>query len=335
MNDFKQQETNIINENETLNHQPHSNPPLIKTKKTPVILLSIITAVLLIVTIVLTSILVFNKIDAINYGDLFSETQNGLVKAKTGDKWGYIDKTGKYVINPQFDEAENFYNGLAIVAIDDKIGFIDTSGKYVINPQFDDASEFNEGIACVKSNGKYGYIDKSGKYIINPQFDSAYSFADGIALVEADDKYGYINTKGKYIINPQFDDANTFSNGLAAVKSGEQWGYINQKGDLIINYQYAEAYSMSTDGYAIVMTLNKSLIIIDKKSNQVTAGEFDAIDYEDNENICIEDGCYNYAIDDYCSTHDDSSSDYSYCDAIGCYEKAYAGDYCITHNYLE
>ena len=28
----------------------------------------------------------------------------GLVVVKSGDKWGYIDKTGKYVINPQFDD---------------------------------------------------------------------------------------------------------------------------------------------------------------------------------------------------------------------------------------
>lgn len=47
----------------------------------------------------------------------------GLVAVKSGDKWGYIDKTGKYVINPQFDSASPFSdNGLARVEVGDKYG---------------------------------------------------------------------------------------------------------------------------------------------------------------------------------------------------------------------
>jgi len=36
-------------------------------------------------------------------------------------KWGYIDKTGKIVIEPQFDDAYyNFHEGLASVGVGDK-----------------------------------------------------------------------------------------------------------------------------------------------------------------------------------------------------------------------
>ena len=79
-----------------------------------------------------------------------------------GDRWGYIDKAGKYVINPQFDDAWPFEDGLALVEIDGKWGVIDKSGKYVINPQFDFISVvFSEGLALVEIGGKYGYISKS------------------------------------------------------------------------------------------------------------------------------------------------------------------------------
>lgn len=57
---------------------------------------------------------------------LFQILQNG--------KHGYIDKTGKYVINPQFDLAGEFSEGLSGVKIGDKWGFIDKIGKYVWNP---------------------------------------------------------------------------------------------------------------------------------------------------------------------------------------------------------
>ena len=37
---------------------------------------------------------------------------------------GFIDKTGHYVINPQFDLADSFSDGLARVRIGDKWGYI-------------------------------------------------------------------------------------------------------------------------------------------------------------------------------------------------------------------
>ena len=49
-------------------------------------------------------------------------------------RWGFIDKNGKWTINPQFDEAMPFSDGLAQVKIGRKIGYVDTDGKYAWNP---------------------------------------------------------------------------------------------------------------------------------------------------------------------------------------------------------
>jgi hypothetical protein len=59
----------------------------------------------------------------------------GLFPVKSGGRWGYIDKQGKIVINPQFDRAWDFLGGLAWVMIGDKLGYIDKEGKYVWSPQ--------------------------------------------------------------------------------------------------------------------------------------------------------------------------------------------------------
>ena len=64
----------------------------------------------------------------------FSE---GLAAVTLGEKWGYIDATGKMVITPQFDDARDFYGGLAAVEIGKKWGFINKTGQMVIAPQFD------------------------------------------------------------------------------------------------------------------------------------------------------------------------------------------------------
>jgi hypothetical protein len=48
-----------------------------------------------------------------------------------GGKWGYIDRTGKYIIKPRFDKADPFSNGLARVELDDTWGYINKTGKFV------------------------------------------------------------------------------------------------------------------------------------------------------------------------------------------------------------
>lgn len=52
----------------------------------------------------------------------------------SGEKYGYIDKTGRVVIQPQFHFASSFSNGVAFVAIDGKPGYIDKAGHYIWKP---------------------------------------------------------------------------------------------------------------------------------------------------------------------------------------------------------
>lgn len=65
----------------------------------------------------------------------------------------------------RFDNNGEFRGGLAPVAIDDKWGYIDMTGKMVIEPKFDTAEEFHYGTALVELNGKVLRIDKQGNII--------------------------------------------------------------------------------------------------------------------------------------------------------------------------
>ena len=75
-----------------------------------------------------------------------------------GDKWGVIDKQGKFVIKPQFDDFSSFGDGLSKVQVGDKWGVIDKSGQFVINPQFDSIWDVSEGLVPVEVDGRWGYI---------------------------------------------------------------------------------------------------------------------------------------------------------------------------------
>jgi hypothetical protein len=83
--------------------------------------------------------------------------------------WGYIDRTGNWVIRPSYKEAGQFYDGLADVRVNDKKGYIDKQGNFVIKAQFDTTWEFIDGIAKVKVGGRIGYVNKAGEILIQPE----------------------------------------------------------------------------------------------------------------------------------------------------------------------
>ena len=159
-------------------------------------------------------------------------------------KRGYIDKSGRVVIEPQFRWAERFREGLAAVRILDKHqsesgeGFIDKTGNLVIKAKWDSVAYFSEGLAGVRRGKKMGYIDKTGKLISGLRFDQVRAFHEGLACVaiggdESKDgagaKWGFIDKSGRWVIEPKFDWAGSFSEGLAAVGIGDHCWYIDKE----------------------------------------------------------------------------------------------------------
>ena len=109
------------------------------------------------------------------------------------------------------EPAENKHTShLYPVSVDGKLGYIDKTGKIIIEPQFDEAYVFSNGLAKIKVGDKYGFIDKTSKVVINPLSDtSSYFNEEGIADIttyskdhQKQDFRGYINTKGEYIWKP-------------------------------------------------------------------------------------------------------------------------------------
>ncbi|MBV9957180.1 MAG: WG repeat-containing protein, partial [Acidobacteria bacterium] len=98
------------------------------------------------------------------------EFSEGLAYVKAGNRRGVIDRSGKMVVElTQVDFASPFTEGLASVqtgGTQPRRGFIDKTGKLVIAPQFDSVESFGEGLAVVMIDRKYGFIDKTGKVVI-------------------------------------------------------------------------------------------------------------------------------------------------------------------------
>ena len=76
-------------------------------------------------------------------------------------------------------------SGLYPVRVNSRHGYIDRTGKVVVQPRFGRAIPFSEGLAAASEpGGKWGYIDSTGTYAIAPQYDTAAPFKEGLAAVQ-------------------------------------------------------------------------------------------------------------------------------------------------------
>jgi len=198
-----------------------------------------------------------------------------------GGKFGYIDKTGKIVIAPQFFVAQDFAEGLAAVRVeetnDSKYGYIDRTGHIVIAPRFHQAGPFSESLAAVETSARvvgnhvvdiaWGFIDKAGALKIPDRYNFAGNFSEGLARVaiKSGVSVGYIDHDGKMIIPARFEQAWDFSDGLAAACSDE-CVYIDRSGSAVLKNFHA--YWPFSDGLAVI-GFRDPQVYIDKKGRVI------------------------------------------------------------------
>ena len=121
-----------------------------------------------------------------------------------------------------------------VVKEDGKYGYIDESGDYAIDPKFDEAWSFIRGSAVIKENGLYGLIDKEGKYIVEPTYDSIIPFSSFCLIVSKDSAFGFISTgDGKILLKPEFEKVFYYTSELCVVQKGNALGIVNAQAKLV------------------------------------------------------------------------------------------------------
>lgn len=103
------------------------------------------------------------------YESSYDGFEEGFAAVKINGKWGFINKNGEFIIKAQYDVLKNFSDSLAYFEIGNNSGFIDKTGKRILNNlKYDYGWFFDDGLLLVSIHGKdkHGYIDKTGKVVI-------------------------------------------------------------------------------------------------------------------------------------------------------------------------
>jgi hypothetical protein len=222
--------------------------------------------------------------------------RRGRFPIEQNGKWGYIDNTGRVVIPPSFDSANDFHEGLALVTLGQKTFFINTTGTIVITPQYDIVNDFSEGLAAVNNGqvrngiglianpGKWGYIDQSGKLVIPLKFTHAEDFSEGLAGVNlGDHDHGaFIDHTGKVTFTVAFDVSVGFHEGLVGALLNGSVTYYDRTGKKIpISSEYGPKTSSFSEGLLPTQIKNK-WGYVDRSGAVVIAPQFeDAEDFSE------------------------------------------------------
>ncbi|MDR1266338.1 MAG: WG repeat-containing protein [Propionibacteriaceae bacterium] len=226
---------------------------------------------------------------------------NGVAGVKRGDRWGVMDLSGEWVVEPKFYYLSYFNEaGLAVAQLgedDDFEGLVNTSGEWVLAPdRYTSISpdEDYEGNPIYWAHIDGLFVTDSGElstYLLDSDFSVVFSIDDlrpGSARVEVEDfggrrlaavnvsdydnkwSAGFIDVDGEWVIEPNYTMAWGFAgNGLASVKVGELYGFIDESGAFVIEPQYGGALGFSNGFARVSTTLGGDKFYINEKNERL------------------------------------------------------------------
>lgn len=177
--------------------------------------------------------------------------------------WSYVKPDGSDAFPFSFLRAGSFSEGIAPAEkVDGRkepgMGYIDRSGDYILRPQYSDARPFHFGLAwVVTSDGLCGAIDRVGRMVFQVGCsENRGDFTNRMAWISKppDNKYGVLDQDGTLIFRPAFSTPPEFNGGLAFVsiynrKGGGEAGYIDRWGNFVWKISLKKVRSLlSKDG---------------------------------------------------------------------------------------
>ncbi len=200
---------------------------------------------------------------------------------------GVLDAQGKVLIAPSFRDIGQFVDGLAPARgrESENYGYIDTSGKWVIEPRYFGARPFQKGIAQVILNPKDGphltteFIDASGKRAIPREFlvsSSSSPSVNGLSLVEVAGADGeglsaLIDQRGRFIVPPRKDQfIDLEKDGSIFVRRGNSEYLVDANGKTLFQVSGEEAIIRHVgEGLAFFEKPGQGVGLIDVRTGKI------------------------------------------------------------------
>lgn len=222
-------------------------------------------------------------ISAHAFEDIHKFSKCGLAAACEGNRYGYIDATGKFVISPRYLYGETFYeNRTAWVKEDHGWYLINDEGEAVCDCQYEDFEDDvfpQTGVFSAKKDGKWGVIDRYGHTIIPAAHKEPVFILKQGFFVRINNGFQYISKDGRetdicfasFVSNQGKAHAEKHPRIILAGNDQniQQYSYINADTESIIAGPYEQARPFSCHDVAEVR-YNGEWYVIDAQGEFVT-----------------------------------------------------------------
>ncbi len=165
-----------------------------------------------------------------------------------GGSWGFINRKGELIIQPNYEFVRRFRHGKAIVKQNGKWGVIDKNEKVIIPIKYDFIDYLPESderfFILTADSRRFGYVDANGRILLEADFENVGKFSQNIVRIQKNKKWGFQNLETNYQIDFQYVKAKDFHENLAGVavftpENHLLWGFIDTLGNWVIEPKYS------------------------------------------------------------------------------------------------
>lgn len=196
-------------------------------------------------------------------------------------KWGYIDNRGSFVIMPEFSDARRFQpNRRAVAGSGGKFGIIEKTGKYIVEPIYNNINEYRDKLAIAQDDTGFVVLDENGE-IISKKYYYISNYKDNRAAYSIKNQdgsllYGYLDETGEPVVEPTYVSVTDFEGERAVVKRSDGiFALIDSNGKLIRTLEYCYVGDISS-GMARFAEKDGKYGYLDNEANVVIPPSFES-----------------------------------------------------------
>ncbi|MFV0481327.1 MAG: WG repeat-containing protein, partial [Campylobacteraceae bacterium] len=220
------------------------------------------------------------------YDDIYPILKDRFVKdgyvylVKKSDKKGFVDKNGTVLVDLKYKEQLALNKDEIIFSVDKNCGVMDINETILLEPRYEFLSFTGiKGLYITTKDNLFGVIGVDGKFLLEPKYDFITGFIDnGNILVYKDSEqiiFEYKDDKLKAISKLDYAKslAALYDKPFPHKNKDGFYGFVNKKGDWAIKPIYSMAGEFSDSGYAIVVSKDNLVKIINTKGNMILSNE--------------------------------------------------------------
>lgn len=160
-----------------------------------------------------------------------------------------------------------FFNGKTLVTINDaknKLGFMDITGKVLIETKYDDMRERNDGSYTVYINKKAGIVSQQGVEVIAPDYDlldKRFFLSEDLFCARKNNKWGIIDYNHNIIVPFEYDSIDPTKYAFI-VKKDNLYAIMDRNYKLVTLFEYKSINSNLNDYRYSVLDLKNECYTI-------------------------------------------------------------------------